>query len=158
LVGAVKVPFPPLPVMLPVSNFLVALSVSVCAVESSLTTVTLAPALTVIVPLKAKFLIVIVGPEAVVALDPPEPADVDDVLLPEELDELHAVRASRAATKPAATEVRVMPNTRGPQRFGSPPTGRDLDSARLTAPPALESQRRRRPGTSDERGAGGGAR
>ena len=39
VVGAVKVPVPPLPAMLPVSNLWVALSVRVCAAESLFVTV-----------------------------------------------------------------------------------------------------------------------
>lgn len=89
LLGAVKVPVPPLPAMLPVSNF-PATSVRVCGAESLLVTVTFSPGLTLSCPVNLKLLIVmppapcgaasVVGESAdgVVEVVEGEPVVVDD--------------------------------------------------------------------------------
>src|SRR4051794_4348428 len=87
--------------MLPVSNFLVALSVSVCAVVSLLVTVTLAPAFTVSVPEYANPEMVI--PFAALPLMDDGPGADDE--LPPPPEELHAV-SIRTVVSAAAARVR----------------------------------------------------
>lgn len=74
--GAVKVPVPPLPAILPVSNRCVAASVSVCATESLFVTVTFCPTRTVRSPEKRKLEIVMIG-----CAEAEDPADAAAVTL-----------------------------------------------------------------------------
>jgi hypothetical protein len=89
----VKVPVPPLPAILPVSN-LPPLSVNVWAAESLLVTVTFVPAFTVSVPAYLKLLMVI----AAAAESLPELAALDDGTAAEAADD-----AAEAADVAAAT-------------------------------------------------------